>query len=336
MGFDPLVFEPYLRPQIWGGRNLARFGKLLPNSGPYGESWEVSGHPHHVSVVAEGQRKGCSLTQLWAEYPIDIFGDERRPPIDFPLLIKLLDCQELLSVQVHPDDRTAARLRPGERGKTEAWIVLEAAPSAEIFAGLNPGIGPAEFRRHIQEGTTGDCLHRFHPRVGDCLYIRAGTVHTLGGGVVVAEVQQSSDATFRLFDWNRRGPDGAPRPLHVEESLESIDWNAGPVMPVQGTVIPGSGGGVVGNRLVESPFFSITRYEVAAEFANPHLGRMSIWMLLEGQANLCVASSGYHRTFRRVETVLIPASCPSCTWHPLSPPKSCQLLCVTLPTPPYS
>lgn len=330
MTIEPLVFVPYLRPQIWGGRNLERFGKHLPDTGTFGESWEISGHPHHVSTVADGPFKGQSLTELCKWYPRELFGQEA--PAEFPLLIKLLDCKELLSVQVHPDDATAARLRPGEKGKTEAWIVLESEPTAQIYAGLKPGIDASEFRRHVENTTTGDCLHRFHPKVGDCLYLAAGTVHTLGGGVIVAEVQQSSDATFRLFDWNRIGADGKPRQLHIEESLESIDWNAGPLAPIVPEPITGLSANVTGRRLIESKFFSVDRYDFAGDFTSPNVGCLSIGMVLKGDAILKVPSTGYQRALGSVESVLVPASCPPCVWQSASSSESCQLLSITLPT----
>ena len=326
----PIVFEPYLRPQIWGGRALGeRFGKRLPTADLYGESWEVSGHPHHVSVVREGPFAGRRLTDLVQSHPADLFGAGWIGG-DFPLLVKLLDCEQLLSVQVHPDDATAARLRPGERGKTEAWVVLEAAPTAEIFAGLKPGVTEEEFRRRIREGTTGECLHRFRPKAGDCVFIRAGTVHTLGGGVLVAEVQQSSDATFRLFDWNRVGQDGRPRPLHIEESLASIDWSAGPVQPMRPIPLAGGAAGVRGERLASCEFFRLDRYVVTGASPNPHTGSLSIWTVEAGDAVL--EYDGERRTFQRGETVLVPASCTEATWRPGETSNSAHLLSITLPT----
>src|SRR5262245_54786898 len=213
---DPLVFEPYLRPQVWGQRRLGgMFGKAIPLSGNYGESWEISAHPHHVSRVAEGPWKGQLLTDLCATQSGEIFG-KQAAPARFPLLIKLLDCDELISVQVHPADEVAARLLPGEMGKTEAWVVLEAEPTGRIYAGLLPGIRRRELEEHLANGTVAQCLNSFTPMAGDCIFLPAGTVHAVGGGVVLAEVQQTSDATFRLFDWHRLGPDGKPRTLHIE------------------------------------------------------------------------------------------------------------------------
>ena len=259
----PLFFVPYLRPQVWGGRRLeSLFGKQLPDERTYGESWELSAHPHHVSVVGEGPLRGTSLTDLCQRFPEEMFG-ARRPVGDvFPLLIKLLDCQTLLSIQVHPDDSTAARLLPGERGKTEAWVVLDVAPGGRIFAGLKDGVGHADLQEHLQAGTTDQCLHALEPRVGDCLFIDAGTVHAVGNGVVIAEVQQSSDATFRLFDWNRLGDDGKPRQLHIDQSLASIDFSAGSLAPVTPEALTDLPAGATGERLVRCPHFGMDRYQL--------------------------------------------------------------------------
>src|SRR5262245_60127583 len=215
---EPLVFEPFLRSMVWGGRRLSEwFGKRLPQ-GPVGESWEISAHPQHVSRVAEGPFLGQSLDDLCRCNSREIFGASAPADGRFPLLIKLLDCRDWLSVQVHPTDDIAARLLAGERGKTEAWVVLGADPDARIYAGLVPGTTRADLEARLGHGSVADCLHSFTPRVGDCLFLPAGTVHAVGGGIVLAEVQQCSDATFRLFDWNRVGLDGKPRPLHVHEA----------------------------------------------------------------------------------------------------------------------
>jgi mannose-6-phosphate isomerase len=311
----PLVFEPYLRPMVWGGRRLGEaLGKALPEEGTFGEAWEISAHPHHVSRVAEGPLHGATLTELCARHPRDLFGD--RPPPDgrFPLLVKLLDCRELLSIQVHPTDELARELSQESLGKTEAWVVLEARPGGRIYAGLRPGVGRAEVERHLAAGTLEQCLHSFEPRPGDCVFLPAGTVHAVGGGVLMAEVQQSSDATFRLYDWNRLGSDGKPRELHLRESLESIDWDAGPVRPASGPPIEGLPPGVEGERLVRCRYFNMDRYRAEAEFAVPYAGQLSIWMVLDGSAEL--HGGGYRRAFRRGETVLVPASAGALSWRP--------------------
>ncbi|HTU24758.1 MAG TPA: type I phosphomannose isomerase catalytic subunit [Pirellulales bacterium] len=314
---DPLVFTPYARPQIWGERRLERhLGKTLP-PGAFGEAWELSAHPHHVSRVAEGPLAGTPLDELWRNRGRELVGSHGALPAVFPLLIKYLDCHQQLSVQVHPNDALAASLRPGELGKTEAWVVLSAEPEARIYAGLKPGTTADDMRRHLAAGTVDQCLHSLVPKAGDCLFMPAGTVHGVGGGVLMAEVQQSSDATFRLFDWNRVGPDGKPRELHIEESLASIDWHKGPNDPVEPKPLGGLPTSVRGEQLVNCPYFSLIRYTTAAPWPMPYAGEMTIWMILAGTPRL-TGRSGYVRQFRQGETVLIPASATTLTWQPVA------------------
>jgi hypothetical protein len=197
----PLVFEPYFRAQVWGGRRLQeRLGKRLPLDGRFGESWEISAHEHHVSRVAEGPLQSTPLSDLWRERGGELVGQGSKIASKFPLLIKYLDCHELLSVQVHPTDELARELIGDESGKTEAWVIIEAEPTARIYAGLRPGVTRDVLQKHLDAGTVAECLHSFVPRAGDCVFLPAGTVHAVGGGVLMAEVQQTSDATFRLFD----------------------------------------------------------------------------------------------------------------------------------------
>jgi mannose-6-phosphate isomerase len=267
---QPLVFEPYLRPQIWGGRRLEhRLGKALPADGRFGESWEISAHPLHVSRVAEGPLRGTTLDVLAASRGRELLGRAVASPAEFPWLVKFLDCHDQLSVQVHPDDETARRLLSNETGKTEAWVVLEVGPAGRIQAGLKPGTTRADLVRHLDAGSVAECLHSFAPRPGDCVFLPAGTVHAVGGGVLLAELQQSSDATFRLFDWNRLGADGKPRALHRREALESIHWPTGPVVPVEPRALPEVPAGAHGERLVDCPYFCIDRYRLSGDLPLP-------------------------------------------------------------------
>lgn len=315
---QPLVFEPYLRPMIWGGRLLERrLGKPLPAEGHFGESWELSVHPHHVSRVAEGPLKGMTLTELWERHRAEIAGSTFSESTQFPWLIKFLDCHELLSVQVHPDDSMARRLLGGESGKTEAWVILHAEPGARLYAGLKPGTTRAILERHLDAGTVVECLHSFTPRAGDCVFLPAGTVHAVGGGVLLAEVQQSSDATFRLFDWNRLGPDGKPRALHRQEALDSIPWPAGPVSPIHPIPLPIPSSDTTAEMLVQCPYFRIDRHRMAGEFAAPYAGQMSVWMLLDGAAELHAEAGKYRRRFGAGQTVLVPASSGPIAWRNL-------------------
>lgn len=315
---DPLVFEPFFRPMVWGGRRLEQYlGARLPAEGAFGEAWMLSAQSLHVSRVAEGPMQGMLLADLWTAQGREITGrnvDARSP---FPLLIKVLDCQDLLSIQVHPNDQIAACLRPGELGKTEAWVILQADAGSRIYAGLQPGVTRAELERHLDTGTVAECLHSFVPQKGQCVFLPAGVVHAVGGGVLMAEVQQSSDITYRLFDWNRVGPDGKLRALHRDEALQSIDWSAGPLQPTTGGPIKGLASGNVGERLVDCPYFTIDRFQLGSPMNLPFAQQASIWIALEGAVQLSGSSTGYSRRFRPGETVLVPATAGPLQWTPV-------------------
>jgi mannose-6-phosphate isomerase len=227
----PLLFTPIYRRYIWGGRRFAAaFGRPLPAGDDYAESWELVDRGGDQSIVRAGPLAGRSLGEIVRGQGVDVFG--RSHPPAFPLLFKFLDANRVLSVQVHPDDARAARLDPPDRGKTEAWYVVAAEPGSRIYAGLREGVDQAALAAAIRGGSCEEVLHSFAPVAGDCVFIPAGTVHAIGGGLLVAEIQQSSDVTYRLFDWNRTGPDGKPRPLHIEAGVEAVT-RLGPVDPVQ-------------------------------------------------------------------------------------------------------
>lgn len=320
---DPLLFEPFFRPQIWGGRRLETYlGAQLPGPGAFGEAWMLSAQSLHVSRVSEGPLKGESLAAIWSTRRAELTGLPGPAELPFPLLIKVLDCQELLSIQVHPNDEIAARFRPGELGKTEAWVILHAEPGSKIYAGLKPGVTKEELARKLDDGSLAECLHAIAPKKGECVFLPAGVVHAVGGGVLMAEVQQSSDATFRLFDWNRLGPDGKPRELHRTEALASIDWSAGPVQPTAGKPWAGLVAGNQAERLVDCRYFAIDRFELGAEQPVPGAGELSIWIVLEGSATLSGESNEFRRTMRPGETVLVPATAGPLRWTPCDGQKA--------------
>ncbi|MFM8890072.1 MAG: type I phosphomannose isomerase catalytic subunit, partial [Planctomycetia bacterium] len=214
----PLLLAPRYRRYLWGGRRFASvLGRPLPPGDDYAESWELVDHGDDQSVVAAGPLAGATLGDLVRTHGHELLG--RHAPLSrFPLLFKFLDACRDLSVQVHPDDARAARLSPPDLGKTEAWYVIDAAPGSRIYAGLRPGTDRDALAAALRAGRCEEVLHSFEPRAGDCVFIPAGTVHAIGAGLVVAEIQESSDVTYRLFDWNRTGPDGRPRPLHLVEN----------------------------------------------------------------------------------------------------------------------
>jgi len=226
----PVLCEPLYRPYVWGGRNLERMlGRRLPASGPAAESWEVSDLDGWITPIASGPYAGFNLRELIARDKAALLGRSGQPrddgPRQFPLLVKYLDAQALLSVQVHPDDAYAAAHEGGALGKTEMWLVLEAAPTAELYAGLRSGVGREEFAAAAREERLPELVRRHAVKPGDVVLMPAGRVHALGAGIIVLEVQQTSDVTYRLHDWGRLDPDGKPRPIHIDKALDVIDFH---------------------------------------------------------------------------------------------------------------
>src|SRR5947209_8560483 len=230
----PLRFEPIFKPAIWGGRRLAEMFPDAPAEGPIGEAWVLSDQGDDVSVVADGPLAGTTLRELMRDRRRDLLGPSLAHHETFPLLFKIIDARESLSVQVHPNDELAQSLAGVPRGKTEAWVVLHSEPGSRIYAGLKEGVNRPRLERAIADATLAECLHSFEPTIGDCVYLPAGTVHALGAGITVFEVQQTCDTTYRLFDWNRvDATTGRPRDLHIEKALACIDFTRGPVQPAE-------------------------------------------------------------------------------------------------------
>jgi mannose-6-phosphate isomerase len=224
MALYPLTFQPIFKERIWGGRNLeALYRKALPSGVPIGESWEISDRPGDESVVTNGLLAGKDLRWLMERHPQDLLGAARPVNGRFPLLIKLLDAREKLSLQVHPPAHRAADL--GGEPKTELWYIAHATPTAELYAGFKRGVTRAQFEKQLQSGRVADCFHRLPVQAGDALFLPSGRVHAIGAGLVIFEIQQNSDTTYRVFDWNRVGLDGRPRELHIAQSLASIDFD---------------------------------------------------------------------------------------------------------------
>jgi mannose-6-phosphate isomerase len=219
---QPLTFRPLYMERVWGGRRLAeKFGRALPAGAPIGESWELVDREDAQSVVENGPLAGKTLHELWTTLREPVFGRVADSP-RFPLLAKILDARETLSVQVHPPANLAAKLK-GEPN-TEMWFLLDSEPGAELFAGFRRGTTRAEFELALKEGRAADLLHRLPVRAGDAIFIPSGRCHAIGAGCFIVEMQQNSDTTYRVFDWNRVGLDSKPRPLHLRESLLSIDF----------------------------------------------------------------------------------------------------------------
>lgn len=297
--WEPLPFTPYLRPMPWGGQRLASWvAGSWPASAPIGEAWLLADHAHHSSVVSNGPWAGRSLRDLMTEHGPEIVG---RRADRFPLLFKLLDARENLSIQVHPDDDLARTWAPGEGGKTEAWVVLESDPDANILLGLKPGVDRQVLERELHTGTLPLCLARHEPRPGQCYFVPAGTVHALGGGTAVFEVQQTSDATFRLHDWGRVDAQGRPRALHLDAGLACIrERPAGAGLQVPRPLSAGQ------EELVASRFFQLRRWTgpLTSEAAGP-----AVWFCIIGSARLG------DTPMSRGTLLLLPAAAPAQPLH---------------------
>jgi mannose-6-phosphate isomerase len=251
----PLTFRPIFKERIWGGRALERlYKKHLPPGVPIGESWEISDRPGDASVIANGPLAGKDLHWLMENHQRELLGDAKAASGRFPLLIKILDAQEKLSLQVHPPAQKAAELK-GEP-KTEAWYIADAAPGAELYVGLKRGVTRAEFEQKIKTGAVAECFHRVPVRAGDTMFLPSGRVHAIGAGLVIFEIQQNSDTTYRVFDWNRVGLDKKPRELHIAESLASIDFNDFEPALVSNPIV--EVGPLRQQRLVRHDLFSVT------------------------------------------------------------------------------
>ncbi|NMA96136.1 MAG: class I mannose-6-phosphate isomerase [Clostridiales bacterium] len=222
----PLKFKPIFKEKIWGGDVLKRrYNMKLPSS-KIGESWNIASHKNGMSVVSNGPLKGESLEDIIKKYGRKLLGktDDGKTIDEFPLLIKLLDARDVLSVQVHPDDVYAKEYESGELGKTEMWYIIDADPGSFIVYGVEPNITRDGFRKAIEAGDVESCLRRLDIEPGDVIYMPAGMVHAIGAGILLCEIQQNSDTTYRVYDWDRIGDDGMPRELHIDKALDVIDF----------------------------------------------------------------------------------------------------------------
>ena len=220
----PLKFKPIYKQRIWGGQKLREFGKDIPAGKKIGESWELADLPDDKSVISNGEFAGQTLGSVIQNHPKEITGDENYSG-PFPLLIKLLDAEDILSVQVHPDEQTCERLGKGEP-KTECWYIISAAPGAVIYKGLKKGVNKDKFAEAIKKGDVAELLAKVAVEAGQCHFLPAGTAHSIGAGLLIAEIQTPSDTTYRVFDFNRVDDNGKPRDLHIKEALESIHFDA--------------------------------------------------------------------------------------------------------------
>lgn len=315
---EPLTFQPLYMERVWGGRELERiYGRALPDAQqPFGEAWEIVDRPNEQSIVDDGLLAGTSLHELWTIRRTEIFGEGYGQQPRFPILIKVLDARDDLSLQVHPPVQLAAEL--GGEPKTEMWFVADCAPGAHLYVGLKQGVTRADFEQAIARGTVAGCVHVLAPQPGDSIFIASGRLHAIGAGFLIHEIQQNSDTTYRVFDWNRLGLDGQPRPLHVAQSLASIDFND--FEPAMDTPH--------GDTLANCAYFKTDKLSLAPGqvIANPAPDRFSILSVVDG-----AVESAAGRRFSKGRCLLMPRAAA-----PLTALGNSTVLQVTLPVPPAS
>ena len=303
---------------------METWGRSLPD-GPIGEAWELADHPRGMSVVGEGLLAGLTLRELVARSSTELVGAGFRGS-EFPLMVKLIDASHRLSVQVHPNEAVARALGVGQHGKTECWVFL--ADGGEIFQGTRPGAGLAEFERALAEHHVADTLNRFEARRGDVFFLPARTVHALGEGCLLYEVQQTSDITFRVYDWDRLGLDGKPRPLHVAESMATIDFAStgfGPHAPDAWRPIAGGTAGCEERGLVDCPHFTLREQRLCGRSEQSIPGTCLVATCVAGQGTLSTPAGQV--ALSPMQTVLVPADAG--TWRVDVPSGSADLLIAT-------
>lgn len=300
----PLTFQPIFKDRIWGGRELERlYAKKLPGTAPIGESWEISDRPGDASVVTNGPLAGTNLRTLMEQHSREILGSAAPAAAGrFPLLCKILDAREKLSLQVHPPADRAAALK-GEP-KTEMWYIADAAPGASLYVGLRAGVTRAQFEQKIQDGSVAECFHRIPVQAGDTMFLPSGRVHAIGDGLVIFEIQQNSDTTYRVFDWNRVGLDGQPRELHVGPSLASIDFaDFEPALVATPFV---ESAGLRRRSLVQDPLFHVELCQLPAHATAP-LAPQKLQIIAVTKGSATVTGGTGSATLTAGQFALIPA-----------------------------
>lgn len=314
MNTYPLILKPIYKEKIWGGQKLKSFfGKDIPDGKKIGESWELADLPDDKSIVANGDYAGKSLSELIKQFPEELTGNKNFK-LPFPLLFKLLDAQDVLSVQVHPDQETCDRMGKGEP-KTECWYIVDVEQGSAIYKGLKAGVTKELFKKAIEKGIANELLNKIEVEPGQCHYLPAGTIHAIGAGLLIAEIQMSSDTTYRVFDWNRVDENGKARQLHIEESLESIHFGE------EDNPLPTTVG-----RLVSSEFFNVDKgHRAAGNEVLMSPGKMKIIMIITGNGDF---TDGKENTveFSAGQTIFIPA----CYEGVMFCKNDCQYLTTTM------
>ncbi len=324
----PLRFSPIFQYRLWGGRNLSNWLKAsLPGEGPIGEAWLLSDRDDHPSRVADGPLRGRTIAQLIEQSPQLMLGQRLLKFRRFPVLLKFLDVQKMLSVQVHPADGKFELIPEGETGKTEGWVVLEAEPGSRIYAGLNSGVSPQDLSTLSMQSVEAN-LASFRPERGQAILIDAGVVHCLGDGVVVFEVQQNSDVTYRLYDWDHIDPKtGLRRPLQVKQALACIDLDQGPVRPI--SPLPEIALPCKRERLFDDPHFQVWRLHGEVPFSVGTGGEPRVLICLEGTGSVDHEGAGFG--MERGTVMLLPASVGECLFRPERPVTLLEIAVPVLP-----
>ena len=302
----PFLFQPNLHPVVWGGHQLRPYKGLEPNEEPIGESWEVSAVPSSTSIISNGSFEGRDLTSVIAEFPEEILGHAVNEKYhgQLPLLVKFIDAERDLSIQVHPNDEMAWREHK-KMGKSEMWYIIKAAPGSHLYAGFKQQITSDEYFRRIADGTITEVLADHTVKTGDVFYLPAGRVHAICGGIMLAEVQQSSDVTYRIYDYNRPGMDGKPRELHTDLAAQALDYH---VEQNYRTEYVETDNRAI--QIIDSPYFDVRVMEIQTPFHRNLLKYDSfvISMCIEGDCKLVMRTNGSEILLKAGHTTLIPAA----------------------------
>lgn len=315
MQLYPFLFEPNLHSVVWGGNQLRPYKGLEPTDEPIGESWEVSAVPSSTSIISNGELSGKDLISAINEQPDAILGKKVNEKYHgkLPLLVKFIDAKRDLSIQVHPNDEMAMR-EHGKMGKSEMWYVIKAEEGSHLYSGFKKEITPAEYRKHIQNGTITEVLADHDVKAGDVFYLPAGRVHAICGGIMLAEVQQSSDVTYRIFDYNRPGMNGKPRELHTELAAKALDYHVESNYRTEYTSHLNRA-----IRIVESSYFNVEVLELTESFRCDLLNNDSfvIIMCMEGDCMIKMSSNGEETIVTEGNSALIPAAIADYTIFPI-------------------
>jgi len=304
--FYPLLFQPVLKEMVWGGTLLGQKYCRNVKSDKTGESWDISCHKNGESIITNGQLSGVSLKALIKKNPNEILGYSFDSNTEFPLLLKLIHANDVLSVQVHPPDSYAQSREKELFGKTEMWYILEAAADAELVYGLKEGIDKLTFCTLMEQNRFDECLHRLKVKAGDAVFIPAGLVHAIGKGILLCEIQQNSDLTYRVFDWNRTGIDGNPRKLHIGQALDVIDFDMiNPTAPIPGLSTVEFG--CVRSYLVCCKYFAVEKIDVFDHVEeNTNGERFHTLTAIKGSGEIIFESGSL--CFKAGDSLLIPAA----------------------------